>query len=267
MVGAYYLLDTFTREKFKGNPTPVCILLEKLSTQIMHSFAKEFGAPVTAFIEQRQKDGAWPIRYFTVTGEIPACGHATLGAAFVMLSQSQESEVELNTIENVRLQGKQVDDVTFIEYPKFGMTDFNSDALMIKALGIKNYKSCFFCNELQTVFFELESDGELKQISPDFRSLVESSDQVKEVVVMCKSADENYDFIVRSFCPWIGIDEDPVTGSIHSVLGHFWQERTGKTELVAFQASERSGELFIKPLKNSVAIGGHAVIHVIGTLQ
>ena len=83
MAITYYLLDTFTKEKFKGNPTPVCILEKSLSIKTMHSLAKEFNSPVTVFVEPQNENKIYPIRYFTVTGEIPACGHATLGAAFV----------------------------------------------------------------------------------------------------------------------------------------------------------------------------------------
>ena len=42
MGSTYYLLDTFTKEKFKGNPTPICLLEEVLSIKTMHAFAKEF---------------------------------------------------------------------------------------------------------------------------------------------------------------------------------------------------------------------------------
>jgi PhzF family phenazine biosynthesis protein len=69
MAGIYYLLDTFTNEKFRGNPTPVCILDKTLSVKTMHSLAKEFNAPVTAFVEPQSENEIYPIRYFTVTSE------------------------------------------------------------------------------------------------------------------------------------------------------------------------------------------------------
>jgi hypothetical protein len=101
MGSTYYLLDTFTKEKFKGNPTPICLLEEVLSIKSMHAFAKEFNAPVTAFVEPKNENKIYPIRYFTVTGEIPACGHATLGAAFVLHNQTVGTQITFETIEKI----------------------------------------------------------------------------------------------------------------------------------------------------------------------
>lgn len=266
MASTYYLLDTFTKEKFKGNPTPVCLLEKPLSTQTMHSLAIEFNSPVTAFVEPENENKIYPVRYFTVTGEIPACGHATLGAAFVLLKQTKRKQIVFETIEKIHLQTKQNNDLTFIEYPKFERVDFESPMALRNALGIKSYVSQFFCKELQSLFIELKNENEVKQVMPDFKLLTKSTDDIKEVVVMSEAENKNYDFVLRSFCPWIGIDEDPVTGSIHSVLGPFWKERLSKAELIAFQSSDRGGQLFINPLQDTVLIGGHSEIIIEGQL-
>jgi PhzF family phenazine biosynthesis protein len=142
--------------------------------------------------------------------------------------------------------------------------EFEIPTALENALGIKNSELHFFCEELQSLFIELKSEKEVRQLTPNFDLLKESSDQVKEVVVMSKAQNQNYDFVLRSFCPWIGIDEDPVTGSIHAVLGHFWKDRLGKNELIAFQPSERGGQLFIKPLQDTVEIGGYSEIIIEG---
>jgi predicted PhzF superfamily epimerase YddE/YHI9 len=34
----------------------------------------------------------------------------------------------------------------------------------------------------------------------------------------------SYGFVLRYFAPQNGIDEDPVTGSAHTVLGPYWAE-------------------------------------------
>ncbi|QHT68187.1 PhzF family phenazine biosynthesis protein [Rhodocytophaga rosea] len=81
------------------------------------------------------------------------------------------------------------------------------------------------------MFIELSNDHELVQITPNYQAIVESSSQIKEVVIMSPSGNPAYDFLLRSFCPWIGIDEAPVTGSAHAVLAHYWQEKTRKDTL------------------------------------
>jgi PhzF family phenazine biosynthesis protein len=267
MAGHYYLLDTFTREKFKGNPTPVCILAKPLPVQTMYSLAKEFNAPVTAFVDPIDKTENFKIRYFTTTDEIPACGHATLGAAFVLHKQTRRDKITFETTDNLQLQSRQEKEITFITYPKFQRSSIVIPIALRKALGILNSENEFYCKELQSLFIELENEFQVKAISPDFKMLKQSTDLIKEVVAMSKSENQSYDFVLRSFCPWIGIDEDPVTGSIHSVLGEFWQQRLNKNELTAYQASERGGHLIIRPLIDTVEIGGHSQIIIEGSLK
>jgi predicted PhzF superfamily epimerase YddE/YHI9 len=38
---------------------------------------------------------------------------------------------------------------------------------------------------------------------------------------------DQYDFVSRYFAPWVGIPEDPVTGSAHTVLAPFWYSYSG----------------------------------------
>lgn len=263
----YYLLDCFTNVKFKGNPTPVCLLETTLSAQMMLLLAQEFNAPVTAFVEPKSKNNAYPIRYFTSTGEIPACGHATLGASFILFNTTKSNQIIFETVEKIKLLTRQDKDLTFVEYPKFESVACTIPLAVETALGLKTSITHFFCNELESLFIELKSENEVRQLSPDFKLLRESSDNIKEVVIMSKAENQNYDFVLRSFCPWIGINEDPVTGSIHSVLGPYWQNRLNKTELTVFQASERSGLLFINVHQGTVEIGGHNRIIIEGQLN
>ncbi len=267
MASAYYLLDTFSEEKFKGNPTPICFLDGVLDKQTMCALAKEFSAPVTAFVAPAKDDHTFPIRYFTVTGEIPACGHATIGAAFVLFNILGKKHIVFETKEKIRLKARKEGDITYIGYPKFERTDFDIPMELLEALGIENSKTHFFCRELESLFIELNDEREVSQVQPDFNRLTQSTGKVKEVVIMSRSDGQHYDFVLRSFCPWIGIDEDPVTGSVHSVLGHFWKDITQKDDLIAWQASPRGGKVFIRALQNGVEIGGSSSVIIEGELK
>ena len=81
-------------------------------------------------------------------------------------------------------------------------------------------------------------------------------------------AGSGYDFFTRYFSPKFGIDEDPVTGSIHCVLAPYWGGKLGKQKLTAFQASPRSGTLYLelKDENRRVRIQGEAVTMMAGTL-
>ncbi|KAJ2418738.1 hypothetical protein GGF41_004927 [Coemansia sp. RSA 2531] len=88
------------------------------------------------------------------------------------------------------------------------------------------------------------------------------------VIATAKSAD--HDFCSRFFAPWCGINEDPVTGSAHTVLGPFWQQKLGKTRFKAYQCSKRGGEIGVQLECNDhkdVDIDGYAVTVVSGTIN
>ena len=68
--------------------------------------------------------------------------------------------------------------------------------------------------------------------------------------------DKEFDFVSRYFCPKYGINEDPVTGSAHTLLTPYWSERLNKKKFNAFQCSSRGGSLTCQLLNDRVLIGG-----------
>ncbi len=68
---------------------------------------------------------------------------------------------------------------------------------------------------------------------------------VRGVYVTAPGDDGTYDIVSRCFAPRVGIDEDPVTGSMHCVLLAYWAPRLRKDELRAYQASARGGEMTV----------------------
>lgn len=264
----YFLLDTFSDELFKGNPTPVCIVDVSMGSSEMAALAKEFLAPVSVFIHLSENENEFRIRYYTITGEIPACGHGTLGAAYVVFEYfSSEEALCFTTIEGTQLKATKEEKLVFIEYPKFEPVAFKLNHSIKNALGIDKSETFFYCQELESLFIEFKEEDTVRKMKPDFDMLLKASNEIKEVVVMSKSEFDNYDFILRSFCPWIGINEDPVTGSIHAVLGHYWKAKLNKDVLKAYQASERGGLLIIKPQQNSVKIGGNSRVLIEGKMK
>ena len=71
-----YFVDSFTKERFKGNPAAVCVPDKELDIDTMQKIATEIGFSETAFIKQIT-DNIYSIRFFTPKIEIPLCGHAT----------------------------------------------------------------------------------------------------------------------------------------------------------------------------------------------
>jgi predicted PhzF superfamily epimerase YddE/YHI9 len=100
-------------------------------------------------------------------------------------------------------------------------------------------------------------------LSPDFKAL----GRVCPHGFMATAPGGAGDFVSRFFAPACGIDEDPVTGSAHTVLTPFWARRLGKTALHARQVSARGGELWCELRDDRVRIGGNAVTVMAGRLE
>jgi len=256
-----FIIDTFTSEKCLGNPTAVCVSDKRLDHSHALSLAKEFDLPVTSFIEDQQGNGTvFPIRYFTPTQEIPACGHATLATVKVVADRFSNSAPSFKTKEDIVIQTQIKDELITMTYPKYELKAYPVSEVLLQGLGIRKYLSAGLCEELEAVFIELDDPLILKAVQPDFVKLIASDNRITEVVITSVPDDNEYDFILRSFCPWIGIDEDPVTGSVHSVLAGFWETRLKKAHLKAFQASERGGEVFVTAFPDKVEIGGQVTV-------
>jgi predicted PhzF superfamily epimerase YddE/YHI9 len=74
------------------------------------------------------------------------------------------------------------------------------------------------------------------------------------------------DIVSRGFFPQSGIDEDPVTGSAHSMLVPYWASRLGKNRLSAIQLSARRGYLDCVLDRGRVYMTGNAHTFLKGEL-
>jgi len=62
------------------------------------------------------------------------------------------------------------------------------------------------------------------------------------------------------------IDEDPVTGSAHTLLIPYWADILKKKSLNAYQCSERGGSLICELKGERVFIGGYTARYMDGNI-
>ena len=75
------------------------------------------------------------------------------------------------------------------------------------------------------------------------------------------------DVVSRVFVPYLGVDEDPVTGSAHAALTAYWAKRLGRNKFTALQASARTGVLHCRLEGDRVLLGGHCHTVIVGEFQ
>ena len=105
----------------------------------------------------------------------------------------------------------------------------------------------------------------VRELAPDFGALGALPD-VRGVYVTAPGDDGRHDIVSRCFAPAVGIDEDPVTGSMHCVLSAYWCDRLGKTELHADQASARGGTMLVRLAGDRTLLVGHTITVLRGDL-
>ena len=110
------------------------------------------------------------------------------------------------------------------------------------------------------------NERSVRNLVPDLNAIAQLD---ASAIIVTAPADpgETYDFVSRLFAPKVGIDEDPVTGSSHTVLAPYWGNRLSRTSLVGLQASPRPGLVGVELKGNRVLITGHAVTVVDGVLR
>src|SRR5476649_1744004 len=131
-----YIVDSFTKEAFKGNPAGVCFPEHPLPDEQMLKIAQEFGLSETAFVRPTDEAGIYDIRYFSPKQEIPLCGHATLASAKVIFQNTGENEIHFITVENLELLIKRRNDEIVMEFPVYDTVAATVPPAMLTALGV-----------------------------------------------------------------------------------------------------------------------------------
>ncbi len=240
-----YIVDAFTDEAFKGNPAGVCILKEPISEDLMQSVAAELNLSETAFI-QKVKENNYAIRYFSPKSEIPFCGHATLASSKVLFEKYDLEQVQFNAINNLTLSAIKKREGILMKFPLYGTVSFDKNEQVIDALGLASVVNCRYAEATNMMLLEIDDYDMLVDLRPDFIALQKSIDTIDGIIVTVKSKNSKYDFYSRYFWPWVGTNEDPVTGAAHTVLAKYWGDKLRKKDMMAYQASERGGYMNLK---------------------
>ncbi len=251
-----YQVDAFAENIFEGNPAAVVPLENWLPDNLMQQIAMENNLSETAFFVPIEN--GFHIRWFTPLAEVNLCGHATLASAHVLFHHLNYSEKEVHfKSRSGILKVKKENSMINLDFPASTLTKIEIPAEVAKAFHIQPL-TCFKGRDDYMLVFE--NENAVLQLKPDFQQLVKA----KTRGVICTSKSEKYDFVSRFFAPAVGVNEDPVTGSAHTMLIPYWSKELRKKEMIAKQVSARGGVLHCKNLGERVEIGGKAVTFLVG---
>jgi PhzF family phenazine biosynthesis protein len=271
----YSQVDVFTPTALLGNPLAVVHDGTGLSDERMAQFARWTHLSETAFLlPPTHPEADYRVRIFTPGGELPFAGHPTLGSAHVWLAAGgaprqpglivQECGVGLVPI---RRAGR----LAFAA-PPTSMERVDAELLhrVYAALGLAPERvrdATWLSNGFPQLVLMLDDARTVLSLKPD-HSALKGLAKVGVVGPHMEGADCRFE--LRFFAAMIGIDEDPVTGSLNANVAR-WLIDSGRApaRYVAAQgtAMGRAGRVHVERDAQGTWIGGDVAECITGTVM
>lgn len=286
----FWIVDSFTRERFAGNPAGVVLQNGGLSHEDMLRIAGELSLE-TAFAEI--VDGVMRVAYYTGLSRIPLCGHDTIALGNVLsqtgvwpAGQSFEITTDVGVL---TLQRSENGSVWMNQAsPVFGAVvtrETIADLLSIDAGIVAEHPAPRVVSTGTPMLFAcLVNTGAIDSLQPDMKRLADGLKALPEyadgLYVWTAAGESITNIYSRCFAPGVGLPEDPVTGSASGALGSYLTQAVASTgngqseyvyEITQGVAMGRGGNAEVRVTWDGekvaqVRVGGHAVIVAEGVL-
>ena len=278
---AFQQVDVFTATPYRGNPVAVVLQGDGLDDTTMQGFARWTNLSETTFVLAPTDAGAdyW-LRIFTPGGELQFAGHPTLGSCHAWLAAGHKPRdanmvVQQCGVGLVRI--RRDDQRLAFGAPPLTRTDAKPSLLaaVAAALGLKAAQvkaAQLLDNGTIWLGLLLDSPDTVAALAPDFARLAAAGHKVG-VAAVYPGADAQAHAVqleVRGFAPHMGIDEDPVTGSLNASLAQ-WLTNDGHLP-GRYQAAQganlqRAGRIAIDTdASGQVWVGGQSVSCITGSV-
>lgn len=287
--------DAFTDRQFTGNPACVVLDAHSLSELEMRAIAREMNKGDTAFVlPPASADEDLRVRFFSPRKEMPFVGHATLATHAVLALDAPRAlrrqggatgTVEVTTLPDGSGFAIRQDAPRLGGNIEGGVLDEVMDLLGLSRRQLDPELPARIAGGASTrLLLPLRDVAALDGIQPRLPALAALSPRI--------GAQGYFPFVLtagepqpqtesRMFCPALGIDEDPVSGNAHGMLGVYLLEqrritaRNGVAQFTGLQGRhmERNGRVAVtvetgaEGQARAVTIAGQAVVVFESTLS
>lgn len=286
-----WIYDSFTNEKFKGNPAGVVLDGKGLEEDQMQLIARELGYPETVFIFK--DDSKIKVRFFTPKEEIDLCGHATIayGTALVesgMINVNEgENRIDIETNLGIlpiiiTIEDRKIKNIMMYQASPKLSKDFILDReRLAKSLNISrdDFREDIDIVKAYTgvwdLMIPLKSKEALNNIDGNMNLIKELSRELGIISLHPFYLDENKQLYARNLAPIVDIDEEAATGTSNGALTYYLYSLgivKDREEISVIQGeqmgrkSEIRGKIQIENGEIKVLIGGTALKIIEGNL-
>lgn len=264
-----WFVDAFTDRVFSGNTAAVVPLTAWLPDETLLAIAAENRCSETAFFVPTGLKANYQLRWFTPLTEVPLCGHATLAAGAILLTEiERDLEVVVFDTQAGPLVVRETSEGFTLDLPRRVRTPWTPPAELVAALGAGVRVIDGFVGEYANVV--LDSEASVRNLRPDLRALerLVRGPRVGCIAVTAMADDgKPYDFVSRFFAPGVGLPEDPVTGSSFADLTPYWCDRLDRDGVTGYQASKRGGYVRGLQTLSSSRLLGQVAVYLRGELD
>jgi len=252
----FYIVDVFASEKFAGNQLAVFQGGADLSDDQMQAIAREMNYSETTFIlSGTERDGGYDVRIFTPAAEMPFAGHPTLGTAYIIQQEligRPVGEVRLNLmVGQIPVAFSYENNLPGVLWmkqkpPEFGEIYDRNVMADILNLEVGDIDERFPVEEVSTGFYTsivpLKSIDAIKRARASVPKLLKhiQNKRAKTILIFCpETYYEQNALNVRFFADYLGIAEDPATGSANGCLaGYLVKNKYFGTDSIDIQAEQ-----------------------------
>ena len=239
----FYILDVFAERKYAGNQLAVIRSAAGLTSGEMQLLTREMNYSESTFIAaDEERNGGYDVRIFTPGEEVPFAGHPTLGSAFIIQQEIIERPVE-QVVLNLQVGQIPVDftykdgkpDVLWMKQvePEFWKTIEPRAMANLLHVDENDIDTRFPIQEVSTglpfIIVPLKSLDAVRRSRPETRQLLSFVENYKAKNILV-FAPETYStdnqLNVRVFTDYLGIPEDPATGSANGCLAGYLDRKS-----------------------------------------
>lgn len=274
----FYIVDVFAESKYSGNQLAIFLCDATTTGSEMQKIAAEMHFSESTFIvlDKKRPEGS-QVRIFTPAHEVDFAGHPTLGTAYVIREKILRRPLEQVTLQlkvgpiPVHFPDGAAEPLWMDQIqPIFGATLAASALAEVLGLPLGAFAANYPIQEVSTglphIIVPLNSLEFLKKAKVDrakyFRFIEKT--WAKNILVFSRQPyAPGHDVSVRMFADYLGIPEDPATGSGNGCLGGYMVRHRyldsshisirvgqgheiGRPSLLFLRAEERHGSIRIE---------------------
>jgi PhzF family phenazine biosynthesis protein len=267
-------IDVFTATPLLGNPLAVVHDGRDLDDDRLAAFARWTNLSETTFLlPPMHPEADYRVRIFTPGGELPFAGHPTLGSCHAWLAAGGQSKRAGRVVQECAIGLVQIQRGERLAFAapqtRFQSVEADLQRRVCQALGLAESRvrdASWMFNGPEQLTLLVDDAATVLALRPDFSAL---KSLAKVGVVGPHPEGSECRFEVRFFAPSIGVDEDPVTGSLNAKIAQ-WLIGSGRApeRYVAAQgtAMGRAGRVYVERDAEATWIGGDVAPCISGSV-